>query len=160
MALGSPLVDVGGVADVAHVIQVALTPVFLLSGIGTLINMFNLRQNRVSDHLEHLNDLLDKEEDQAKYGLLLTHMIRLRRRRTALDLAIVCAAIGAASTCAAALVLFLGSVRDAQIATWLEVLFGAALACTVAGLVSFLADTVLAWHGLQREGPMPRSRPS
>ena len=29
--------------SVAHVIQVALTPVFLLSGIGTLLNVINTR---------------------------------------------------------------------------------------------------------------------
>ena len=35
--------------SIAHVIQMALTPVFLLSGIGTLLNVFNTRLARVSD---------------------------------------------------------------------------------------------------------------
>lgn len=157
--MADPSFGVGGTDDIAHVIQVALTPVFLLSGIGTLLNMLNLRQNRVGDHVEHLTDLVDQEQDQVKHGLLVTHLVRLRRRRTALDLALILAAVGAASTCSAALVLFLGSVRDAQIAIWLDVLFGAALVCTVAALVAFVTDTVLAWHGLRTEGPMPRSRP-
>ncbi len=149
----------GGVDSIAHLVQVALTPVFLLSGIGTLLNMFNLRQNRVADHAEHLTELADAERDQAKLGLLLAHLIRLRRRRAALDAALVLGAVGGACTCGAALVLFFGGLRNAQVASWLVVLFGAALACTVAALVAFLVDSVLAWHGLRREGPMPRSKP-
>lgn len=152
--------SVSGVDNVAHIIQVALTPVFLLSGIGQLLNMFNTRINRVSDHTEHLTELGDTEDDPVKLGLLVTHLRRLRRRRVALDASVVLAAIGAVSTCGAAFVLFLGGVREAQIASWLVVLFGAALGCTVAALVAFLVDSVLAWHGLNREGPMPRIKPT
>ena len=148
----------GGIEATAHIVQVALTPVFLLSGIGTLLGMFNLRQNRVADHTEHLTELLDAEQDQAKVGLLLAHLIRLRRRRTALDAAVVLGAVGGACTCGAAFVLFFGGLRNAEVASWLIVMFGAALGCTVGSLVAFLVDGVLAWHGLRREGPMPRSK--
>ena len=149
----------GGIESIAHIVQVALTPVFLLSGIGTLLNMFNLRQNRLADHTEHLTELADAEGDEAKLGLLLTHLARLRRRRLALDAAVVLGATGGAATCGAAFVLFFGGLRNAQVASWLVVLFGAALACTVGALVAFLVDSVLAWHGLRREGPMPRPKP-
>ena len=51
--------DPGEAVDsVAHIVQVALTPVFLLSGIGTLLNVFNTRLSRVSDHREHATELL------------------------------------------------------------------------------------------------------
>jgi len=150
----------GGVDTIAHLVQVALTPVFLLSGIGTLLNMFNQRQNRVADHTEHLGELVAAEQDEAKLGLLLSHLIRLRRRRAALDASVVLSAVGGACMCGAAFVLFFGGLRNAQVASWLVVLFGAALACTVGALIAFLMDSVLAWHGLRREGPMPRSKPS
>ncbi len=145
---------------VTHVIQVALTPVFLLSGIGTLLNMFNMRLSRVSDHTEHLAEMLDNEVDGAKYAKLLTHLRRLYRRRLFLDTAIALAAMGGAATCGAAFVLFLGGLRDAEVATSLVVLFGGALGCTVCALIAFLIDSVLGWHGLHRDGPMPRSKPS
>ena len=154
------LPGMGTVDAVAHVVQVALTPVFLLSGIGTLLNMFNLRLSRVSDHTEHLAELLKAEADDQAYARLLAHFRRLLRRRLALDGAIVLAAIGAASTCGAAFVLFLGGVRDAEIASWLVVLFGIALGCTVASLMAFLADSIMAWHGLKTDGPMPRTKPT
>src|SRR3954471_13485998 len=41
-----------GVDTVAHIIQAALTPVFLLSGIATLLNVFSTRLVRVADQVE------------------------------------------------------------------------------------------------------------
>lgn len=144
-----------GVDAAAHVIQVALTPVFLLSGIGTLLNMFNMRQNRISDHAAHINDMLAGDLDPPGLGRLVRQLGRLHRRRLAMDAAILFGAVGGATTCAAALVLFLGGVRDLQILEWLTGLFGGALACTVVGLLCFVIDCVLAWHGIRMDGPMP-----
>ena len=149
----------GGIESIAHVVQVTLTPVFLLSGVGTLLSMFNLRQNHVADRTEHLAELMDAERDAGKLLLLRAHPARLYRRRLALGAAVVLGAVGAACTCGAAFVLFLGGLRNAEVAAALILLFGAALACTAGALMAFLEDSVLAWHGLQREGPMPRAKP-
>jgi ABC-type nickel/cobalt efflux system permease component RcnA len=146
------------VDGVAHVIQVALTPVFLLSGIGTLLNVFNTRLSRVSDHREHVAELLRAEPDEVDHAWLRAHFARLHRRTVVLDASIVLGAIGGACTCAAAFVLFLGSMRETAIASSLFVLFGLALGCTACALVAFLADSVLAWHGRQREGSLPRPK--
>jgi Flp pilus assembly protein TadB len=153
-----PILDAGDAIDsVAHVIQVALTPVFLLSGIGTLLNVFNTRLSRVSDHREHTTELLRAATDGTEKARLRAHLVRLGRRTFMLDASLVLGAVGAASACGAAFVLFLGSLRSAAIVSWLFVLFGVALACVVGALVAFLADSVLAWHGLRREGPLPHS---
>jgi hypothetical protein len=159
--MADPLTAIGladAVDSVAHVIQVALTPVFLLSGIGTLLNTFNTRLSRLSDHTEHVFELLCTEEDEVQRNKLIRHLARLQRRRVVLDASIVLGAFGASATCGAAFVLFLGSLRDAAIANWLFALFGIALGCTVCALMAFLVDSVLAWHGLHREGPLPRPK--
>jgi hypothetical protein len=144
------------VDSVAHVIQVALTPVFLLSGVGTLLNVFNTRLSRVSDHREHVAELLRDENDPVEQARLRGHLLRLRIRTLVLDASVVLGAFGGASTCGAAFVLFLGSMRDTSIVSWLYVLFGLALGCTACALVAFLVDSVLAWHGLHRHGSLPR----
>jgi hypothetical protein len=154
------MLDPGGAVDsIAHIIQVALTPVFLLSGIGSLLNVFNMRLSRVSDHREHTHELLrdaDADDDDAR-ALFRAHLVRLNRRTLVLDASVMLGATGAASTCGAAFVLFLGTLRSAAIVSWLYGLFGVALGCTVCALVCFVADTLLAWHGLRREGPLPHS---
>jgi hypothetical protein len=73
----------------------------------------------------------------------------------ALDTAIALGAVGGEATCGAAFTLLVGALRNATVAS---VLFGLALACTVDALAAFLADSVLAWHELRTEGPLPHSR--
>lgn len=154
--------DPESIDNAAHIIQMALTPIFMLSGIGTLINIFNTRLARVSDKLEEVNKRLfnpPKGEEEDADNIFYTperlkaRQKRLRRRVFALDLAIILNVMGGAFTCAAALALFvLGSISDSSTTIWLLALFGAALACTVFALTAFLADTLLSWHGLRREG--------
>jgi hypothetical protein len=87
---------------VAHLIQTALTPVFLLSGIGVLLGVFNTRLARVSDHMAHATDLLRgaaRPEEEAK---LRVHLRRLAHRMLMLDASVALGAIGGASTCGAA----------------------------------------------------------
>jgi hypothetical protein len=161
MPINSPLTgaELGEAVDtVAHVVQVALTPVFLLSGIGTLLNLFNTRLSRVSDHREHVDELLRGDPEDEERRRLRAHLARLRQRTFMLDASIILGGFGGASTCGAAFVLFLGSLRNGVIATWLFVLLGLALGCTACALVTFLADSVLAWHALHREGPLPRPK--
>jgi hypothetical protein len=159
MASPLPGLDSGDIVDsVAHIVQVALTPVFLLSGIGTLLNVFNTRLSRVSDHREHTSELLRGGGGEIDQPLLRAHLVRLHRRTLVLEASVVLGAVGGASTCGAAFVLFLGSLGNAAIASWLIFLFGLALGCTACALVAFLADSVLAWHGLHREGPLPHPK--
>jgi hypothetical protein len=154
-----PGASIGEAVDsVAHIIQVALTPVFLLSGIGALLNVFNTRLSRVSDHREHVEDLLRGDPDGTDQLWLRPHLARLYRRTLVLDASIVLTAVGGASTCGAAFVLFLGSMRDTAIASWLFVLFGLSLGCTACALIAFVADSVLAWHGRYRDGSLPRAK--
>jgi hypothetical protein len=147
-------------ADVAHIIQTALTPVFLLSGIGALLNVFNQRLARVSDHVAHLTELLAANGDGVDAATLVRHLRRLSHRRVALDVSVVLGALAGASTCGAAFALFLVTLRDSSGGTLLLWLFGGALTCTIAALMAFVVDTILGLHGIWRDGPMPRSKPA
>jgi hypothetical protein len=69
----------------AHVKRVALTPVFLLSGITTLLNVFSTRLARVADLIAKATNGSDVA-DIAGLGVYLSH---LRRRSLALDVAVV-----------------------------------------------------------------------
>jgi hypothetical protein len=95
---------------------VALTPVFLLSGIATLLNVFSTRLARVADRVEAVGKALESADpDQAK--VLAAQLAYLHRRSLALDLAVVLGAVGGAATCGAVLALFVGALREATIAS-------------------------------------------
>jgi hypothetical protein len=108
---------------VAHVIQVALTPVFLLSGIATLMNVFSTRLARVADLIAKVAEG-GEEGDPIAVNALLTH---LRRRSLALDAAVVLAAIGGGATCISVLTLFVGALKEATAASVLFTTFGLAV---------------------------------
>ncbi|WP_218037588.1 DUF2721 domain-containing protein [Reyranella soli] len=122
-----------------------------------LARVFNARIVRVADHITHVTGLLDGGANFDERARLQAHLLRLAQRASMLDAAVALGAIGGCLTCSAALVLFLGSVSQAGGDSWLIGLFAVALSCTVASLVAFFADSLLAWHGLRREGPLPRA---
>jgi hypothetical protein len=82
---------------VAHVIQVALTPIFLLSGIATLLNVFSTRLARVADRVDQITKAME-DADPDESVELARQLLHLRRRSIALDAAVVLGAIAAAST--------------------------------------------------------------
>ena len=95
---------------VAHVIQVSLTPVFLLSGIATLLNVFSLtRLARVADRVEALSKALD-DADPTQAKALAVLLAQLHRRSLALDTAVVLGALGGAATCGAVLALLVSEL--------------------------------------------------
>src|SRR5690242_7496455 len=79
---------------VAHVIQVALTPIFLLSGIATLLNVFATRLARVADVVAQITKAMD-QADPEQTADLARELLSLRRRSIALDAAVVLGAIAA-----------------------------------------------------------------
>lgn len=156
MTVSAALGTGGPIDGVAHLIQTALTPVFLLTGIGNLLVVFNTRLARVSDHMAHVTELLMSGVGLDDQERLRAHLLRLAHRSWMLDASVAFGAIGGSSTCGAALVLFLGTVSNFGIDSWLIGMFAVALGCTVGSLVAFLGDSLLAWHGLRREGPLPK----
>jgi hypothetical protein len=139
-----------------ELIRLALTPIFLLTAVGALLNVFSTRLGRVADRVDQLS-------------ATDTELSSLRRRSRWLDLAVVLATIGGAATCAAVLVLFfalgnvhedkgnvqlfLGAVLEDKGTLWARALlfgfFGSAIFFTIAALVAFLVEMILAGHGLR-----------
>jgi MFS family permease len=133
--------------DAAHLIQVALTPVFLLSGIGALLNVFAGRLARVADQLTALTTALKSgdatDEQNEKLALL-------RRRSLILDVAVVLATAGAAATCLAIMTLFLFALSNKAIASILLLFFGGAVLCTLGAVVAFGIEMVLSNRAMRR----------
>jgi hypothetical protein len=127
----------------AHVVQQALTPVFLLSGIAALLNVFASRLARVSDQADALTK---QEKDPVRDQRLRI----LTWRSRALDWAVVLAAMAGSLTCAAVLVLFLGEVLGSTGASLLFFVFGGAIVLTMAALCAFVVEMLLAAQGVRR----------
>ena len=133
---------------IAHIIQVALTPIFLLSGIATLLNVFATRLGRVADRVEQITKAIAEAESDASVELA-QQLSHLRRRSIALDIAVVLGAIAAASTCASVFTLFVGALRNATIASVLFTTFGIAIVATISAIAAFTTEMLMAGSGVR-----------
>src|SRR5262245_16692655 len=138
-------------SSVTDVIQLALTPAFLLTAVAALLNVFSTRLGRVADRVHLLS--ADLQRGAADTEFLSAQLDFLRRRSLILDVAVVLATVGGAATCAAVLVLFLGALRNAVSVQVLRAilfgLFGGAIVFTLAALVTFLIEMIMAGRGLR-----------
>ena len=81
------------VESVAHVIQVALTPVFLLSGIASLLGVLSTRLARVADRVDALAEQLEAAGPVDRRQLRL-RLAYLQRRSHVLDAAVMMGTLG------------------------------------------------------------------
>jgi Protein of unknown function (DUF2721) len=144
-----------GLDTIAHIIQVALTPVFLLSGIATLLNVFSTRLARVADQVDAVSKALEGA-DRRDAKMLSARLARLHRRSLALDVAVVLGAIGGAATCGAVLAMFVGALREETMAALLFGLFGLAVVCALCAIVAFTVEMLLAGTGIRAEVALNR----
>jgi MFS family permease len=140
--------EAGNPDTIAHIIQVALAPAFLLSALATLLNVFSTRLGRVADKVDKLRaDLIGAGPDEA--AELSRRLAHLRRRSLLLDLAVILASLGGVLTGIAVLTLFVGALREGSAASVLFVCFGLALGCTIGAILAFLGEILLAGRGVR-----------
>ncbi len=132
-----------------HVMQVALTPVFLLSGVAALLNVFAARLGRVADQLDALSGEAPGDE-QSERAAVEGRVRSLRLRSGLLDWAVVLGALSATATCAAILTLFLASLLSAVAAASVLIsLFGLAVLCTGGAVAAFGCEMLIASQSLR-----------
>lgn len=135
---------------VAHIIQVSLSPIFLLTALGTLLSVFSLRLARVADKVDSIAEATKAASvDEAR--VLSLQLMHFRHRSHALDVAIVLAAIGGAATCASVLTLYVGALRDTTAATVLFALFGLAILCAIGAIIAFTVEMLLSSIGIRNK---------
>ena len=125
-----------------HLIQVALTPVFLLSGIAALLNVFAGRLARVADRLDNLT-AQSRHAEAGGAAEFAREIENLHQRSVAMDWAVVLASVGAAATCLNILTLFVLSISAVEMAGVLLLLFAIAILCTLGSVAAFLAEMLM-----------------
>ncbi len=130
----------GPLSNAAHVIQLALTPIFLLTAVAALLNVFSTRLGRISDRIHNLRKEAHPDPRELQ---------QLRTRSRILDYAVSLGAAAGVLTCCAAITLFFGVLRDSGQAATLFIFFGGGLLCAVAGLSCFVVEILLAGRSLR-----------
>ena len=142
--------DIGNSEYVAHLIQVALTPVFLLTAVATLLNTFSARLGRVADRVDLLTSKIEGSP-AGNEARIVNQLKFLRLRSLVLDAAVVIASTAGALTCGATLVLFIGALRNGAGALGLLWLFGLAVTCAIVALILFVVEMLMASKSLRSQ---------
>ncbi|HYT54404.1 MAG TPA: DUF2721 domain-containing protein [Verrucomicrobiae bacterium] len=135
---------------VAHAIQLAVAPVFLLSGIGAILVVMTNRLGRIIDRARVLEEKLDGAS--AILATLRADLGILSRRAKLISRAITLCTTTALLVCTVIAALFLSAFFRFDATISVALLFVAAMSTFFLGLVWFLREIYLATVTL-RIGP-------
>ncbi len=137
------------IITVAHAIQQAVAPVFLLTGVGAILNVLSGRLARVIDRFRVLDNMTDSERaTHAIEKAILIH--RSSWIRWAIILCTTCALLISIVIAA----LFIGSELGKDPSTTIAVFFIAAMLALTVGLLCFLREIALSTNVIN----MPKHR--
>ena len=129
--------------DIGHAIQLALAPVFLLTGIAGILNVMAGRLARIIDRGRQLTEG-PGERLVARSATLERELASLERRRHLASAAITACTLSALLVCTVIAALFLEVLLGLQFKWLLGVFFTASTLALVVGLAYFLREVHLA----------------
>ena len=134
--------------DIAHAIQLAVAPVFLLTGIAGLLSVMTNRLARIIDRGRWFEQQWSGFDDDSRstYAHELSH---LERRRRLASRAIHACTAAALLVCLVIATLFIEALLDLPLRGLAAVLFIAAMAALITGLTLFLREVHLATHAVR-----------
>ncbi len=143
--------------DVAKAIQLALGPVFLLTGIAGMLNVMAGRLTRIIDRGRTLMLRTERGDEAATHALELR---TLETRRHFTSVAITACTVSALLVCLVITTLFLEAMLSAPLNGLVGALFMASTLALVVGLAYFLREVHLATQTVRiAHAPAPSQPP-
>jgi hypothetical protein len=136
-----------GISGVAHVIQLSVAPVFLLSGIGAMLAVMTNRLARVIDRARALEQ--KTPTDPAQANQLQQELQTLSHRARQISRAIMLCTITALLVCGVIATLFIGSFFGFDASVPAAVLFVTAMIAFMIGLLLFVREVFVATANLR-----------
>ena len=139
------------ISSIAHVIGVAVAPVFLLTGVASFLGVLTNRLARIIDRARELEAAMRSGAEIGEpdlHGGILHMARRARLVNRAISMCTTCALL----ICLVIVLLFVGAIASIDVSTFIAVLFIAAMAFLTAGLIIFLREIYIGTATL-RIGP-------
>ncbi len=135
--------------DIAHLIQVALTPIFLISAIGVTLNVLTSRLARIVDRARTLEErlLLDRQAPRARE--LHLQLAVLERRARYINAAITFIILSALFIALVVVMLFVNAFLRWDLSGFIACLFILSMLALAAALLAFLIEVRIATNSLR-----------
>lgn len=136
------------VDTIAASIQLAVAPVFLLTGIGSILNVLTARLGRVIDRARKLESEVGGYPSERR-RLALDDLAVLDKRMAAAHWSIALCTCAALLVCFVVAILFIGELTTVRGTALVPALFVGAMALLIAGLMLFLFEIQVALRSVR-----------
>lgn len=133
--------------DIAHLIQTAIAPVFLLTGVASTLGVLTNRLSRIVDRARLLEEQLEGHPGRAP--TLHSALQVLARRAHYINVAISLSTIAALLVALVVVTLFANAWLRSELGLLIALLFVGAMVCLSAAFVSFFIEVRLAVAALR-----------
>ncbi len=147
--------------DVAHLIQIALTPIFLISAIGVTLNVLTSRLARIVDRARAMEDIVRLSDHQDVGRDLHGVLGVLARRARYINAAITFITLSALFIALVVVMLFVNAFLRWDLSAFIACMFILSMLSLCAALLAFLIEVRIATKTLQigiaasRDEPVP-----
>ena len=136
------------ITTIAHQIQLAVAPVFLLAGIAGIINVLAHRLARVVDRSRQL-EAEPPDNQEVVRRLFFEELKILDQRIRVVNWSLSCCTAGALFVCVVVAILFVAGLANFAFARPIALLFILAMLLLIVGLLLFLYEVRLATRALK-----------
>ena len=136
------------VTAIAHLIQLAIAPVFLLTGIAALLGVMANRLARVIDRARYFETAW-AELDESTRAATRLELSYLERRRHLASWSINFCTAAALVVCLVIMTLFIDEMISVNLRWLAGALFVLAMVCLIGGLATFLREVYVATHSVR-----------
>ena len=135
--------------DIAHLIQIALTPIFLISAIGVTLNVFTNRLARIVDRARAMEDRLRAVQHTPGARALQVQLRVMARRSRLMNASITLITLSALFIALVVVMLFLNAFVRWELSAFIACLFILSMLTLAGALLSFLIEVRIATNALR-----------
>ena len=133
--------------DIAHLIQSAIAPVFLLTGVASTLGVLTNRLSRIVDRARVLEEQLAGHPGEAPQ--LHGDLAVLARRAKNINIAISLATIAALLVALVVVTLFANAFFASELSALIALLFVGSMVCLSAAYIAFFVEVRIAMAALR-----------
>lgn len=141
------------------IIQLAITPVILISGMGALMITLTNRMARIVDRTRVVAEAMPAASSEDKQHLE-NQLVIMWRRALLIRRAVTANGLSMLVSCLLVVTIFASALFEWHLQALVLSLFGASICLLIASLVDFLRDIFVSLHALHLQVERARNRPS
>jgi hypothetical protein len=135
--------------NVAHLIQLALGPVFLISGVGITLSMLTTRLSRIVDRARTLEDKREETVAHEKRKGIDRDLRVILRRARYINSAIALCTVSALFTALVVTLLFASAFTPMSVGAIIAIMFVSSMVCLSTAFFMFLIEVRIATKALR-----------